>query len=268
MSETMVEVEEKVETEEIQEVDPKIIARAEELGWRPKEEWTGDDKNWIEPERFIERNERLKDRADGIAKAEITRLNGQIAELKSTLEGFKEHYTKAEQTAYNRAIKDLKAQQRKAVEEGDTDAFDRVDAEIADLTKEVETKETAKKTKPEDDPEFRAWQDENSWYGEDIARTVFANQAAEVIGSRPGAPTGRKFFDAVAEAVKAEYPEKFQNPRRKNASTVEGAGEVIQKKGGKSYADLPAEAKAACDNFVKQGLLTREEYVKDFFEEE
>ena len=35
-------------------------------------------------------------------------------------------------------------------------------------------------------------------------------------------------------------------------------------KGKKSYESLPAEAKAACDKFVKQGLMTREEYVKEF----
>ena len=35
-------------------------------------------------------------------------------------------------------------------------------------------------------------------------------------------------------------------------------------KGKKSYENLPSEAKAACDKFVKQGLMTREEYVKEF----
>ena len=35
----------------------------------------------------------------------------------------------------------------------------------------------------------------------------------------------------------------------------------------KSYADLPAEAKQACDKFVKQGLLSKDQYVKDYFGE-
>jgi hypothetical protein len=37
--------------------------------------------------------------------------------------------------------------------------------------------------------------------------------------------------------------------------------------GGKSYAALPDDAKKACDRFVKQGLMTKEQYIKDYFGE-
>jgi len=34
--------------------------------------------------------------------------------------------------------------------------------------------------------------------------------------------------------------------------------------GKKSYGNLPPEAKAACDKFVKQGLMTKEAYVAEY----
>lgn len=268
------EAEAEVTGEVVEEVDPKVLEKAREMGWKPVEEWVGDTSRHLDAEKFIERNERLKERADGIAKAENDRLTAELASLTTTLKEFKDHYTKTEETAYRRAVKDLKAQQRKAVEEGDTEAFDRVEQEIGDLTKEATPKVEKEKPKPEDDPVFQAWKADNSWYGNDIGLTVFANQSAEIIGSRANAPApGKPFFDAVTEAVKKEYPEKFENPNRRKAPAVEGAGEGKSKKAGKTYADLPPEAKRACDDFVSQQvdgkpLLTKEEYVKDYFEEE
>jgi hypothetical protein len=60
--------------------------------------------------------------------------------------------------------------------------------------------------------------------------------------------------------VKAKFPDKFENPRRK-AAMHEGGGARGESKRGKSYANLPADAKATCDRFVKKGLMTKEAYV-------
>ena len=68
----------------------------------------------------------------------------------------------------------------------------------------------------------------------------------------------------VTEEVRRRFPEKFGNPRREKPNRVEGGGTPSGRSGKKGYADLPPEAKAACDRFVKQGLMTKEEYVKDF----
>ena len=34
--------------------------------------------------------------------------------------------------------------------------------------------------------------------------------------------------------------------------------------GKKSYNNLPSDAKSACDKFVKQGLMTKEQYVAEY----
>ena len=67
----------------------------------------------------------------------------------------------------------------------------------------------------------------------------------------------------------AHKPDKFKNPRRQQAAAVEGAGGSTYRSGGvKGYADLPPEAKAACDKFVNQKLITQKQYLAEYEWEE
>ena len=77
-----------------------------------------------------------------------------------------------------------------------------------------------------------------------------------------------EFLNEVTTRVKRMYPEKFNNVNRTKPSPVEGNSPAgVGKKGGKSFNDLPAEAKEACLKFEKTKLLTREQYVKEYFGE-
>ena len=78
---------------------------------------------------------------------------------------------------------------------------------------------------------------------------------------------GREFLDEVTKRVKKLYPEKFMNSNRNRPSPVEGTTAPKSTKMGKSFNDLPPEAKDACMKFEKQGLVTREQYLKEYFGE-
>jgi hypothetical protein len=67
------------------------------------------------------------------------------------------------------------------------------------------------------------------------------------------------------------HPEKFSNTRREAPSAVgaSNGGAPMRKKNDKSYENLPAEAKKACDKLVTQMKshkkpFTREEYVANY----
>jgi hypothetical protein len=64
-------------------------------------------------------------------------------------------------------------------------------------------------------------------------------------------------------------PERLgKQTKQKARSPVEAAAPSSpNNKNDKGYASLPPEAKAACDDFVKQKLMTREEYVAIFNEQ-
>jgi hypothetical protein len=200
----------------------------------------------------------------------VQRQTKQIDELKKTISEFAEFHTKVEQKAYERAFRELKAKQIEAVAKGDAEAFMQVDQEMAALHKEAS--EAPRIKVPQNDvvhPEYAEWVARNTWAETDPELAAYAEAQAQFLRARGDKREGMEFLDAVKERVKKEFPERFGNPRRNSAPAVEGAS-APAKKGGKTYADLPAEAKAACDRFVKNsgGKLTRETYVKQYFEGE
>jgi hypothetical protein len=74
-----------------------------------------------------------------------------------------------------------------------------------------------------------------------------------------------EFYEEVTRQVKEAQPEKFTNPARKSASVSSSSdGRSPSTKTKKSYNDLPSEAKQACDKFVKQKLMTQEQYVAEY----
>jgi len=258
-------------------------ARARRMGWVPESEWQGDPPKagFASAEAFIERGESelpiLRERNRKLDK-ELAETSQRIAELGTTLAEFKEHSAKVDERAVKRAKEELKAAQRKAVEDGDTDAFDTAAKGIEDLDKDAPKPEDrsvkAQAKSPDDDPVFKKWAGQNPWYGDDVVRTVFANSAAPIIAEK--GYTGTAFYAEIEREVRAEYPERFENPNRKRASNVEGGGRSTPrpKKNGRDYGNLPAEAKAQCDKFVKtmvkgangkmEPLLTREQFVEDY----
>jgi hypothetical protein len=63
--------------------------------------------------------------------------------------------------------------------------------------------------------------------------------------------------------MRAEFPQKFENANRRNPAAVEGS--TPTRKAGRTWADLPADARSAGERWVKQGLLTKEQYLRDYF---
>lgn len=259
------------------EIAGEVETKAREMGWKPKDEWEGDDTGWMEAEAFIERQENLTKRADAAAQAEnrklreeIASLKGVQAEMRQTMDEFREFHSKTEQRAYDRALKDIQTKQRQAVESGDTEAFDAAAAEADALMKDAAASAPAGKKpdqpqNPDDIPAFKDWHAKNDWYLDDVKLTAYAESIAPAIARKGGYNgTEAAYYEAITEEVKAEFPDRFENPNRKKAAAVESSGGAAPRKKGRSYTDLPPEAKAQCDKYVKQGLLTKEQYVKDY----
>jgi hypothetical protein len=98
--------------------------------------------------------------------------------------------------------------------------------------------------------------------------TIFADAfAVRLNQSNPGLAYEQVLAQVDAK-VKETFPHKFVNPNRSQATVVDGgaARTAPQGAGKKGYNEMPAAAKQQCDAFVKDGVLTRDQYVKDFFE--
>lgn len=253
-------------------VDPEIESEARKQGWVPKENYRGDESDWMDAQSFVKKSREI----NAILKQNNTRLKrdldtakSELAELKLTTKEFAAEFAKMKDNAYKKAIADLKAQRRDALKEDNLELVDDLEERIDSLKQEQAQKTAAPKqeqnTDKPDMTAFNDWHRENKWYDEENEPDMFdaAEAAALRLSRTDKSLTGRAFMDKVTEIVKAKFPEKFENPRRKSAPH-EGGGARGEPKNGRSYAALPNDAKQACDRYVKQGIMTKEQYLEAY----
>lgn len=245
-----------------------VTEEATRMGWRPIEQFKGDKSKFIEPDEFVRRGREILPIVQASNKAMEKSLKAareQIAEMETTFAKFQDHHSKTAKREYDRALADLRARQEQAAEVGDVEGVRKATDGMIALEKEVEE---APKAKPADKPavseeQFEAWVADNPWYKTDAALRGACREIAQEVYEATGL-TGVAQMAEVTKRVKAEFPSKFANPRRQQPGAVEGGG-LAPRGGGRSYSDLPADAKAICDDFVKNIKgFTREQYVKDF----
>jgi hypothetical protein len=245
---------------------PEIIAKAEKMGWTPKDQFKGDPAKWRPADEFVERGENMVP----ILRATVKKQERQLAELQASMKEFAEYHNKAQQRANEQALATLRAERAEAIKNGDGAAFDKVDAQIDELKKNVESK--AKK-EPEngEDPVFAEWLTRNKW-AEDRKLQIIAKGIGDALVEDGESARGTELLDLITVEMKRRYPEKFENPRRNAAPTVEG-GATPRRSGGKTFADMPAEARASCERMAKNAFAGKAdemakfkaEYVKNYF---
>lgn len=248
------------------EVSPEVIAKAEKMGWTPKDQFRGDPAKWRPADEFVERGEKMLP----ILQANMRRQEREIADLKASMRELGEYHSKAQQRANEEAYQKLRQERADAIAKGDGVAFDKVDAQIADLKNKVETKTPPKQDEAEA-AAFNEWLSHNKW-AEDRKLQTIGRAIAESMVEDGEAARGTALLDLVTVEMKRRYPEKFENPRRSAAPTVEG-GTGQRKTGGKAFADMPAEARAACDRMARNAYSDKPneqakfkaEYVRNFF---
>jgi DNA repair exonuclease SbcCD ATPase subunit len=252
--------------------DPAIIQEALSMGWTPREEWKGDPSKWRSAAEFVERGKEILPIVNKRLEQERQRsaqLERELQEMRATLQEFREYSKRDKERMYKRALEELKAKKKQALEEGDADAVLEIDDAILELRESnkkalEEEKPTAPTYDPTNDVVYQTWLSENRWYGTDVELTYYADAIGRVLAHNNPELKGRPFLDAVKQRLREQFPEKFDNPRRKIA-TVEGTSVgTASSKLKRTYENLPPDAKAACDRFVKQGLMTREEYVAEY----
>ena len=103
--------------------DP-IEEAARAAGWLPKEEYEGDPAKWVSAEVFNARTPLFE---------KIEQLTRQIKNLDANNKAVVEHYNKVAKTEYDRALKDLKAQKRQDLTDGDLVAAEDIQDQIQEV---------------------------------------------------------------------------------------------------------------------------------------
>ena len=266
------------------ETAPEIRQEAESQGWVPKEKFRGNETDWVDADVFVKRGREI---------LPILRKNNEnlIKDLQSTKEQLKEFREAAEEfkrfqkDAYERKAQDyelriqaIKESRAQAISDGDgqkvnalDDALDQAKDELKDAKQAVKdadkTPISAAPVSQEVDPGLQQWLDKNTWFGQDKRMTGIVNGIGESLRLEFPLLKGQAFLNKLDEVLAEEFPGKFGAEKKSPSSRVEsGSGRASRgsSSNAQTYDNLPAEAKAACDRFVKQKLMTREQYVADF----
>jgi hypothetical protein len=263
---------------------PEILHEAESQGWVPKEKFRGNESDWVDADTFVKRGREilpiLRKNNENLVR-DLNHTREQLKEFREAAEEFKkfqrESYERKAQD-YEKQIKQIKDNRAQAISDGDgqkVTALDDALDEAKDGLKEAKLAvESVVSTKEEPapattvDPSLQVWLDRNTWFGVDKRLTPMVNGIGESIRLEFPNLKGQAFLTKLDEVLAEEFPDKFGTKPKKttNGSPVE-SGSGRQSRGStsaKSYENLPSDAKAACDRFVKQKLMTQKDYVESY----
>lgn len=217
-----------------------IDALATEMGWSPKDQWRGDPDQWKDAKSFLK------------TTVEINRtLSKDVRELKQTTQ----RMAKASATMMERALaeqrEELEMRFDAAVAKGDPGAARQAQQALAKLDQPGEANDHM--------ADFVA---RNPWYTKDEEAAAFAFAICERNKTKPAEEQLR----LAEEGVRKRFPEHFGEPKKPQPAVNDPGTRISSTPRGKTFADLPRDAQAACISFEKKGVK-RADYVKSYFEE-
>jgi len=235
--------------------------KAREMGWKPQDEYEGDEEKWVNADIFVARKP-LFDKIEQEKRSRIS-MERQLAETNKALKELGEHNKKVAEVAYKRAKAELLAAKKDALREGEHVMAEEIQERIDEL-------------KPEDVPEvpvynpnkvkLDAWVAENKWYAENVEmRNVADGIAITAIAQGKGID---EIFELIGTKMRKMYAEEFgvtEKSKEKDAPHVESRTAAGGKKASRFH---PTEEQAKFARaFVQQGVFKSvDEYYKQLAE--
>lgn len=240
--------------------------RAKRMGWKPKEEYSGQNE-WVDAEAFLQKAEN-----DPVELRKMYRqLERSYSKLERNVEALVEHQereiTTREQEAYNRAMRDIEARHKQAVEEGDVDAASKAWKAREELAKAQPSGKV--NLRKEEAPEFlMEWQKRNPWYGEDPVLSDAASKYTDIL-ARKGVPP-EKQLEQAEKYIRETFPHKFKKPSAPSMPGQNGNAVHKSSKAQPGTAEaLKRDARIELDRFValqvkmgKNGEKAKSEWLK------
>lgn len=245
--------------EQVQEYSD-VEKRALEMGWRPREEFDGDDVDFVDAKEYIGRAPLYE---------AISQAKREAKQVRNALEALKTHYTAVRETEFQRALKTLKDERKAALSEGDGEKFEALDDEIKQVEKQAADMAALREQPLVQDtpvnPEFQRWANANPWYSTSKYMREFADEVGLELHASGMAPSD--VLKEVSKRVRAEFPNKFVNPNRASAPNVADSSGKGASKGSPANSveqSMSAAERAIMDTLVKSGVMTKEKYLADY----
>lgn len=221
------------ERQDAPQTAPEIEALARDLGWKPKDEWKGDDTEWRGADEFLRKGvERTKN------------LARDVKELRQSFDKVGKVNEKLIQQAVEKERRALAAEYADAVKRGDVDASLKAIRQIDALDA------------PEPVNYRQQFAHDNPWFEVDEAATAYAIAVCDKHKNKPPEEQLR----LAAEAVRERFPDLSGKPKREreDAPVLNQPGRTPPPK-AKRY---PTEVLAAAKDAVRRGRAdTEAEYL-------
>lgn len=245
-----------------QDKKPSIEDKAREMGWVSEDEWQGDPDEWASAEVFVARKP-LFDK--------ISKQSKQLKNYGAAIDQMKEYYVKLRKADHARYERELKEARRAARSEQDFDRVDEIDEELERHKKEAE-QEIQEVSKDADNragefqQEFLKWKDSNDWYEKDS--TMRAKADALGVSYHQAGYSPEEVLEMVSDDIRKLFPNKFKNPNRDRPSSVASGrgGNRTRNDEDAIMSSMSPEDKKIMHNLINTGIVTKEQYLKDWKE--
>lgn len=276
------------DSDEVPVSQQRTEAEARRKGWLPKDEYKGPGQ-WVDAKTFLERGERFNANLQRELAAVKDKLGKQSETFKKLAAFYQETLANKERELQD-AIAQLRVQRSQAQADGDHDVAvqleDRIDllkeeaGRVKKERKEAETEVEAPKTAQEPTPEEAAqhpvvaeWiEDGNTWFRDNSKLRDYALQLGEEMLKGGETARGRKFLDKVAERMREEFPRTLgggSSPPRQRTQAVESSdtntSRTLSSAAGKTERDLPEVDRRLMNEYVRNGWMTKEAFLKSYF---
>lgn len=240
-------------TEENQEQEQKqpspIEQKALEQGWRPRDEFDGDENDFIDAREFVRRGELF---------SKIEHQNKELKNVRQALDAFKIHHSKVKEAEYNRALKTLQDARKQAFVDGEHDRAFAIEERIEEI--KTEKDDIVREAQPvaTDNQEFTEWTARNRWYSTDADLREEADAIGIGYHQKGKSPT--EVLALVEKRIKQIYPDKFTNERSKQPNKVESPS-----RGGSRAESFPMDdtERTIMRKIVSTGAMTEQQYIAE-----
>lgn len=242
---------------------------AKELGWVPKDQFRGPEDQWRDADEFVARgreilpivkanNRKLLGELNA-AKGELGALKGTLTQQQQTMKDLLEHQASEIKRQVESRLMDLRAEKKAAIKGGDHDLaadleeeIDKTKDRLAEANKPKAATPAPAPTHPQAEPWAQAFGEANDeWLGKDKRKTALFMGICEDLMTT----TQLRATDLLEEAKKQTEQILDKTPSQRMASKSESGGGGWEGSsnggggrapGGKSFKDLPQEAKDTC----------------------
>lgn len=276
-------------------------SRARAMGWVSKEEFRGPPDNWRDADEFVRRGEeelpimreRNRDMTRRLADLEA-KLNQRDQTYAQQVQNLERMSTLALQRQRDQLVSSYENAMREAAQMGDVQRYDQLRQDMGQQVHHFDTqvrqhvygqqqrhpqqpqmdqqnRPAGSDMPPDDKQTIDGWAARNPWFTADAElQGAMIMHYSRLQREQPNMSL-RDRMEAAERATKGQYASRFGMAHQPGGQSVEGGGGRVpvsftRKKGA---SDLPADARAQGQRFVKEGLFkSMDEYATRYFEQE